>query len=177
MLHCQYDIISWGMPALLSQSNVLTKQTANYLVNGKLKLHNNMGTDGCCCCSAILGAAHARPSLICCQTQQPRKILRSPIAQSLMNAVLKRFPLCLESLLLYEPYANVSSQICHFLALRRQFQSNPRVNLSTLRYCQSATFGRLTFCVYPLLFLRNSRLMSPRPPRARHAHRANRSAA
>ena len=49
-----------------------TKQTANYLLNGKLKLHNNMGTDGCCCCSAILSAAHARPSLICCQTQQPR---------------------------------------------------------------------------------------------------------
>ena len=79
--------------------------------------------------------------------------------------------------LLYEPYANVSSQICPFLALRPQFHSNPSVNLSTPRYCQSATFGRLTFCVYPLLFLRNSRLMSPRPPRARHAHRANRSAA
>ena len=45
------------------------------------------------------------------------------------------------------------------------------------RYCQSATFGRLTFCVYSLLFLRNSRLMSPRPPRARRAHRAHRSAA
>ena len=53
------------MPAILSQYNVLTKQTANYLLNSKLKLHNNMGTDGCCCCSA-------RPSLICCQTQQPR---------------------------------------------------------------------------------------------------------
>ena len=64
--------MSWGMPAILSQSNVLTKQTANYLVNGKLKLHNNMDTDGCCCCSAIRSAAHARPSLICCQTQQPR---------------------------------------------------------------------------------------------------------
>ena len=64
--------MSWGMPAILSQSNVLTKQTANYLLNGKLKLHNNMGTASCCCCSAIRGAAHARPSLICCQTQQPR---------------------------------------------------------------------------------------------------------
>ena len=56
------------------------------------------------------------------------------------------------SLLLYEPYANVSSQKCRFLALRAQFHSNHRVNLSTPRYCQSATFGRLTFCVYPLLF-------------------------
>ena len=59
-----------------------------------------------------------------------------------------------------------------------QFHSNHRVNSSTPRYCQSATFGRLTFCVYPLIFfLRNSRLMSPCPPRARHIHRANRSAA
>ena len=56
------------------------------------------------------------------------------------------------SLLLYEPYANVSSQICPFLAWRPQFHSNHRVNLSTPRYCQSATFGRLTFCVYPLFF-------------------------
>ena len=78
------------------------------------------------------------------------------------------------SLLLYEPYANVSSQICSFLALRPQFHSNPSVNLSTPRYCQSATFGRLTFCVYPkVAFLRNSRLMSPRPQCARHAHRAS----
>ena len=56
------------------------------------------------------------------------------------------------SLLLYEPYANVSSQICPLLALQPQFHSNHRVHLSTPRYCQSATFGRLTFCVYALLF-------------------------
>ena len=37
------------------------------------------------------------------------------------------------SLLLYEPYANVSSQICPFLALLPQFDSNHRVNLSTPR--------------------------------------------
>ena len=55
------------------------------------------------------------------------------------------------SLLLYEPYANVSSQICPFLDSRPQFHSNPSVNLFTPRYCLSATFGRLTFCVYPLL--------------------------
>ena len=53
------------------------------------------------------------------------------------------------SLLLYESYANVSSQICPFLAARSQFHYNQRVNFSTPRYCQSATFGRLTFCVYP----------------------------
>ena len=58
----------------------------------------------------------------------------------------------LESLLLYEAYANESSQICPFLALRPEFHSNLRVILSTPRYCQSATFGRLTFCVYTLLF-------------------------
>ena len=79
------------------------------------------------------------------------------------------------SLLLYEPYANVSSQICPFLAVRPQFHSKNRVNLSTPRYCQSDTFGRLTFA-FILCFLRNSRLVSPRPPRTRHAHRANRSA-
>ena len=56
------------------------------------------------------------------------------------------------SLLLYEAYANESSQICPFLALRPEFHSNLRVILSTPRYCQSATFGRLTFCVYTLLF-------------------------
>ena len=56
------------------------------------------------------------------------------------------------SLLLYEAYANESSQLCPFLALRPEFHSNLRVILSTPRYCQSATFGRLTFCVYTLLF-------------------------
>ena len=56
------------------------------------------------------------------------------------------------SLLLFETYANVSSQICPFLALRPEFHSNHCVNWSTPRYCQSATFGRLTFCVYTLLF-------------------------
>ena len=57
-----------------------------------------------------------------------------------------------QSLLLYEAYANESSQICPFLALRPEFHSNLRVILSSPRYCQSATFGRLTFCVYTLLF-------------------------
>ena len=77
--------MSWGMPAILSQSNVLTKQTANYLVNGKLKLHNNMDTDGCCCCSAIRSAAHARPSLICCQTQQPRIEWNKPLYMAFID--------------------------------------------------------------------------------------------
>ena len=56
------------------------------------------------------------------------------------------------SLLLYEAYANESSQICPFLALRPEFHSNFRVILSAPRYFQSAIFGRLTFCVYTLLF-------------------------
>ena len=56
------------------------------------------------------------------------------------------------SLILFETYANVSSQICPFLALRPEFHSNHCVNSSTPKYCQSATFGRLTFCVYTLLF-------------------------
>ena len=82
------------------------------------------------------------------------------------------------ALLLYELYANVSSLICPFLAGRPQFHSNHRVNVSTPRYWQSATFGRLTFCVYPLLFLRNSRLISPRPydiksKRISHRHSCN----
>ena len=46
----------------------------------------------------------------------------------------------------------MSSQICPFLAVRPQFHSIHRVNLSTPRYCQSATFGRLTFCVYHFAF-------------------------
>ena len=59
------------------------------------------------------------------------------------------------------------------------FHSNHRVTLSTPRYCQSATCGRLTFCVYPLLFTEKRFYaavfeLSPRPPRAplpnRHHH-------
>ena len=75
------------------------------------------------------------------------------------------------SLLLYEAYANESSQICPFLALRPEFHSNLRVILSTPRYCQSATFGRLTFCVYTLLFtefafnVATPTARTPRPPR------------
>ena len=75
-------------------------------------------------------------------------------------------------LLLYEAYANESSQICPFLALRPEFHSNLRVILSTPRYCQSATFGRLTFCVYTLLFftefafnVATPTVRTPRPPR------------
>ena len=68
---------------------------------------------------------------------------------------LSTFSVCYKvkvSLLLFETYANVSSQICPFLALQPEFHSNHCVNWSTPRYCQSATFGRLTFCVYTLLF-------------------------
>ena len=38
------------------------------------------------------------------------------------------------------------------LPVRSQFQSNHRVNLSMPRYCQSATFGPLAFCVCSLFF-------------------------
>ena len=71
------------------------------------------------------------------------------------NLNLKKFEnyfFAKNTLLLYEAYANESSQIRPFLALRPEFHSNLRVILSTPRYCQSATFGRLTFCVYTLLF-------------------------
>ena len=61
-------------------------------------------------------------------------------------------PLKTGTTVLYEAYANESSQICPFLALWPEFHSNLRVILSMPRYCQSATFGRLSFCVYTLLF-------------------------
>ena len=44
-----------------------------------------------------------------------------------------------------------SSQLDENLPVRSQFYSDHRVNFSTHRCCQSATFGPLTFCVYPLL--------------------------
>ena len=51
-----------------------------------------------------------------------------------------------------------------------QFHSNLRVILSTPRYCQSATFGRLTFCVYTFFFtefafnVAKPTARTPRPP-------------
>ena len=81
------------------------------------------------------------------------------------------------SLLLYETYANVSSRLDENLSVRSQFHSNDRVNLYTPRYCQSATCGPLAFCVCSLLYYGKTILMSPRPPRARYAHRAHRSVA
>ena len=46
---------------------------------------------------------------------------------------------------LYEPFANESSRLDENLLMRSQFYSDHRVNLSTYRYCQSATFGPLAF--------------------------------
>ena len=75
------------------------------------------------------------------------------------------------TLLLYEACAIESSQICPFLALRPEFHFNLRVFLSTPRYCQSATFGRLTFCVYTFFFtefafnVATPIARTPRPPR------------
>ena len=73
-------------------------------------------------------------------------------AWQLIIEVSKHVAIVALSLLLYEAYANESSQMCPFLALRPEFHSNLRVILSTPRYCQSASFGRLTFCVYTLFF-------------------------
>ena len=44
-----------------------------------------------------------------------------------------------------------SSQLDENLPVRSQFYSDHRVNFSTYKSCQSATFGPLTFCIYPLL--------------------------
>ena len=45
-----------------------------------------------------------------------------------------------------------SSKFDENLPARSQFYSDHPVNLSTLTYCQSATFGPLAFCVCPLFF-------------------------
>ena len=54
--------------------------------------------------------------------------------------------------MLFISYANESSQLDENLLVRSQFYSDHRVNLSTYRYCQSATFGPLAFCVCSLIF-------------------------
>ena len=47
--------------------------------------------------------------------------------------------------MLFISYANESSRLDENLPARSQFYSDHRVNLSTYRYCQSATFGPLAF--------------------------------
>ena len=54
--------------------------------------------------------------------------------------------------MLFISYANESSPLDENLPARSQFYSDHRVNLSTYRYCQSATFGPLAFCVCSLFF-------------------------
>ena len=54
--------------------------------------------------------------------------------------------------MLFISYANESSRLDEHLPARSQFYSDHRVNLSTYRYCQSATFGPLPFCVCSLFF-------------------------
>ena len=54
--------------------------------------------------------------------------------------------------MLFISYANESSRLDENLPERSQFYSDHRVNLSTYRYCQSATFGPLAFCVCSLFF-------------------------
>ena len=50
-------------------------------------------------------------------------------------------------------YANESSRLDENLLVRSQYYSDHRVNCSTYRYCQSATFGPLAFCVCSLFFM------------------------
>ena len=49
--------------------------------------------------------------------------------------------------MLFISYANESSRLDENLPARSQFYSDYRVNFSTYRYYQSATFGPLAFCV------------------------------
>ena len=52
-------------------------------------------------------------------------------------------------------YANDSSRLDENLPVRSQFYSDHRVNFSTYRYCQSATFDRSLFafvlCIFTIL--------------------------
>ena len=54
--------------------------------------------------------------------------------------------------MLFISYANEYSRLDENIPTRSQFYSAHRVNLSTYRYCQSATFGPLAFCVCSLFF-------------------------
>ena len=54
--------------------------------------------------------------------------------------------------MLFISYANESSRLDKNLPVRSQFYSDHRVNFSTCRYRQSATFGPLAFCVCSLCF-------------------------
>ena len=54
--------------------------------------------------------------------------------------------------MLFISYANESSRLDVNLPARSQFYSGHRVNVSTYRYCQSATFGPLVACVCSFFF-------------------------
>ena len=54
--------------------------------------------------------------------------------------------------MLFISYANESSRLEENLPVRSQFYSDHRVHFSTYRYCQSATFEPLAFCVCSLFF-------------------------
>ena len=54
--------------------------------------------------------------------------------------------------MLFISYANESSRLDENLPVGSQFYRDHRVNFSTYRYCQSATFGPLAFCVCSLFF-------------------------
>ena len=48
-------------------------------------------------------------------------------------------------------FTKVSSKFDETLPVRSHFYSDHRVNCSTPTSCQSATFGPLAFCVFPVL--------------------------
>ena len=54
--------------------------------------------------------------------------------------------------MLFISYAHESSRLDENLSSRSQFYSDNRVNFSTYRYCQPATFGPLAVCVCSLFF-------------------------
>ena len=56
--------------------------------------------------------------------------------------------------MLFISYANESSRLDVNLPARSQLYSDHRVNLSTYRYCESATFGPLAFCVCSFTILK-----------------------
>ena len=101
-----------------------------------------------CSCWGVTSATHCLSHTHCVGICKSQSYRLSRVCIVVMGVGMFVLGQGMTSLLLYEAYANESSQICPFLALRPEFHSNLRVILTTPRYCQSATFGRLTFCVY-----------------------------
>ena len=64
--------------------------------------------------------------------------------------------------MLFISYANESLRLDENLPACSQFHSDHRVNVSTYRYCQSAKFGPLAFCICSLFFydIKSKRLLN-----------------